>query len=594
MTKSGMKTILSALLIICFHLNGVAQQLLQKTIPSLEINRQPLGEVLEILSNKGDFYFSYNSNTIKKDSLVSLKATNKTIREILDMLFKPYFEYKESGNYIILRRVPVKLTLITNSSVSEDRYYSISGYVLDQQTGTSIPYASIYEQKWLASSLTNDQGYFKIKLKSRYRNPALTVSKEFYEDTTVPIKTGYNQQLTITIVPIETFENTYTVTPDDYFAPDSITLITKSDSFFTKYTYRKTDSVKVEKTRIAGLLLSAKQKIQSVNLKKFFVARPYQVSFFPPLSTNGRLNAQVVNKFSVNALGGYSAGVNGVEFGGLFNINKKNMQGMQAAGIFNLAGGYVKGAQFAGVNNTVLDSMHGFEAAGVGNFVKRKVTGWQVAGVYNYAADSAKGVQISGVVNVARKTIHGVQISGVVNYARKIKGAQIGVINIADSSSGLHIGIINIVKNGYHTLALSANELMNLNVEIKTGTKKLYSNLIGGMNISDTAKLYSFGFGLGHYGKIGRNTGITTEISSQYLYRGSWDYTNLLNKFKLNFNIHLGKYISVFAGPVVNVFYTDQQTIINNYHKNIPSYKTHRFSDKVTGWIGWNAGISIF
>jgi hypothetical protein len=306
------------------------------------------------------------------------------------------------------------------------------------------------------------------------------------------------------------------------------------------------------------------------------------------------LNAQVVNKFSVNALGGYSAGVDGVEFGGLFNINKKNMRGMQAAGIFNLAGGYVKGAQFAGVNNTVLDSMHGFEAAGVGNFVKRKVTGWQIAGVYNYAADSVKGVQISGVVNVARKNINGIQISGVVNYARKLKGAQIGVINIADSSSGLHFGIINIVKNGYHTLAISANELMNLNVDIKTGTKKLYSNLMGGMNISDTAKLYSFGFGIGHYGKISRHTGITTEISSQYLYRGSWDYTNLLNKFKLNFNIHIGKYISVFAGPVVNVFYTDQQIIINKYHKDIPSYNTHRFSDKVTGWIGWNAGISIF
>ena len=54
---------------------------LQKNI-SLEVNRQRLDNVLEILSNKGDFYFSYNSSIIKKDSLVSFRASNKTVKEI--------------------------------------------------------------------------------------------------------------------------------------------------------------------------------------------------------------------------------------------------------------------------------------------------------------------------------------------------------------------------------------------------------------------------------------------------------------------------------------------------------------------------------
>ena len=59
---------------------------LQKNI-SLEVDRQRLDNVLEILSNKGDFYFSYNSSIIKKDSLVSFRASNKTVKEILLYLF---------------------------------------------------------------------------------------------------------------------------------------------------------------------------------------------------------------------------------------------------------------------------------------------------------------------------------------------------------------------------------------------------------------------------------------------------------------------------------------------------------------------------
>jgi hypothetical protein len=67
------------LIIFSFFINAstYGQAILQKNI-SLDINNQRLDNVLEILSNKGDFYFSYNSSIIKKDSLVSFRASNKT------------------------------------------------------------------------------------------------------------------------------------------------------------------------------------------------------------------------------------------------------------------------------------------------------------------------------------------------------------------------------------------------------------------------------------------------------------------------------------------------------------------------------------
>ena len=381
MKPGANKLLIMLAIIFLVGFKSSAQNILSKNISSFEVNRQRLTDVLEILSNKGNFYFSYNSAVIKKDSIVTLTAYNKTVRQILDFLFKQNYEYRESGNYIILRRAPMQLTMITSKAVMEEKFFAVSGYVLDDVSGAVVSDASIYGRRHLVATLTNQQGFFKIKLKGKFKTISLAISKQFYEDTTVTILPNRDQQISIAIVPVEPFGNTVTISPEDYLTPDTITVDAVSDSSFTRNTDLKNDSVKVKRTRTGKFLLSPRQKVQSINLQKFFTARPYQLSFTPGLSTNGKLNAQVINHVSVNALGGYSGGVNGLEFGGLFNINKKDMQYFQADGLFNLVGCKMKGAQFAGLHNTVLDSLNGLQAAGISNYTNRKVYGWQVAGI---------------------------------------------------------------------------------------------------------------------------------------------------------------------------------------------------------------------
>ena len=274
------------------------------------------------------------------------------------MLFSEGYEFRESGNYIILRRSPIKLRLVTNQAVSEDKSYTVSGYVIDDQTGEKVSDASIYEKLRLSYASTNNNGYFKLKLKSKYKSAAITVSKQFYEDTTVIIEPRYNQSVNITIIPSEISEHTVTIRPQNYQAPESIQLqVPFGDSIGWLYTYVKRDSVLVEKTALGKWLVSSKQRIQSINLQKFFTVRPIQASIVPGLSTNGKLNSQVINNFSFNLFGGYSGGVNGFEMGGLFNIDKKNVQYIQLGGLLNVVGGNLHGVQFAGLSNTVMDSL---------------------------------------------------------------------------------------------------------------------------------------------------------------------------------------------------------------------------------------------
>jgi len=598
-------------LIAGITISCIGQNLLSKNI-SLDVNRQRLDNVLEILSNKGDFYFSYNSKIVKKDSLISLSVRNKTVKETLAMLFNNTYEFVESGNYVIIRKAPIRMTMVTNKAAVEDKIYSVSGYVFDEQSGVAIDEASVYEKKQLASALTNDAGFFKLKLKSSKTSTAtLFISKEFYEDTSIVIEPRHNQELTITMMPVEKEEDKVTVAPEDYLVPDSIR--TAADTV-SKALSPIVDSAKVERTGMGRFLLSTKQQVQSLNLKHFFTTRPVQVSLTPGLGSHGKMSGQVVNNFSLNVLGGYTAGTNGVEIGGVFNIDKKEVKYFQAAGIFNVDGGKMTGFQVAGINNTVLDTSYGFQAAGINNLVKGKFAGFQVGGVYNHVADSVKGVQAAGVANFARRKLSGVQIAGVgnvsnketdgvqiagvFNYSKKLRGVQIGLINIADTSEGYSIGLINIIIKGYHKLSFSTNEIVNVNAAFKTGNSRLYSILQAGVNAGSDNRIYSFGYGLGSEFNLNKKKtlSLNPELTSQYLYLGSWDYTNILNRVHLNFNVKLGKYVSLFAGPAFSVYITDQKTALAGYRFPIPpsGYHIISFGNQVTGWFGWNAGINIF
>ena len=588
-----MRTLIIAVLLFAASVAN-AQNLLNKSM-SLDVNQQRLDNVLEIISNKGNFFFSYNSNILKRDTLVSFSANNQSVNQILTQILGPGFEFRESGNYIILRRAPIRLKLVTSSTLTDDKYYTISGYVIDDQTGERIKDASVYERDHLAIVNTNIQGYFKIKLKSKYRTAAISVSKEYYEDTTVVVEPKYNQSITVTLVPMVINEKTIIVSPKGYEAPETINLeIPVNDSVSWLYRYAKVDSEMVERTTIGKWFVSSKQKIQSINLRKFFVVRPYQVSVIPGVSTNGMLNSQVINNFSFNILGGYSGGTNGFELGGLFNIDKKDVQYVQVGGLFNVVGGNVNGVQVGGITNTVIDSMRGVQVGGVSNFVKNNMSGLQIGGVANVNTKNVNGVQVAGVANITAKTVNGVQIAGVVNYAKHLKGVQIGLINIADTSEGYSIGLINVVLKGYHKLTFYANEVFALNTSFKTGTRKLYSIFLAGYNTKPNEDGWTFGYGLGSELTNGKKLTLNTELTSQHLYLGSWYYHNILNRANLHLQYKFTKNFSVFAGPVYSVYVSNQDIHVPGYKQNIIPTHNNKFGSTVHGWLGWSAGINIF
>jgi len=618
-----------------------AQSVLDKKI-SLDLKRQRLDDALVIIGNKGGFSFSYNSNIIKRDSLVSLSVEDRPIRQVLNQLFAGNYEYKESGNYVILRRVAIRLTTAAKTKPVSDKVYTITGYVVNSETGERIANASIYEKQHLIAALTDEQGNFTIKLKNRYQAASLSVSKASFEDTMVTIQPKFDMQLVIAIDPVPDIR--YISAPSDYeiaaitdTLPATINIDTSKPVVVPKE--------KVEQTGLGRFLLSTKQKMQSLNLNNFFTKRPFQVSLTPGLSSQGKMSGQVVNNFSFNVLGGYSGGVNGAEIGGVFNMNRKDVQFFQMAGVFNIVGGNMNGLQVAGVNNSVLKNTNAIQFAGVNNFVRgnfnglqvagtynhvngkvkglqiggvanfsrKQVIGMQLSGVYNHSNDTVKGVQLTGVANFSRKQVLGLQLSGllnysnhgtrgaqvapVLNYAKKMNGVQIGLINVADTIDGLGIGLINIVFKGYHKLSVYSNEVTQINVAIKTGQYKFYNILMAGMNTDTSNQLKAFGYGVGSDLKLTRWLYINPELTSQLIYLGDWGYCNSLHKFQLNLNFRINKWITVFGGAGYSIYHNDQPSPVTNYKYNFypDNYKSIKIGNTdFKSWLGWNAGISLF
>lgn len=524
--------------LLCCFTQTKAQSLLDKRV-SVNFEHARLGDVLREVGKKGDFYFVYKGGLFSQDSLVSITADNQTVSGILKTLFHDKFNFEAHKEYLIITQPIPGLSLLNTDITNEGNTYSISGLVVNEHTGERLMNASVYVKEQLVSVLTDEHGYFQLRF--RANNPGqinLTASKLSYRDTSI-----------------------------NFLQAVSVHSRSRTDD----YNNAANKSNGVEKTGMARFLISAKQRIQSLNIPDFFARRPFQVSLTPGLSSHGMFSPQVVNKFSLNLVGGYTAGVNGIEFGGLFNINRMNSRYLQLAGVFNMVGG--------------------------------TVTGLQVAGVHNRALDTVKGVQIATFINKAEGQMAGLQLSALNNSAHKLKGVQIGLVNTADTSQGASIGLINIIGNGFFKATLSTSDLTNTNISFKTGTHNFYTALLVGINLDPNNKLYTIGFGMGHDFMLNNKVYISTEAAYHFVGAGNWD--NRLIQGKLLLNVQLLKNISLFAGPTFNRYNSSHSFHVPGYKNvnHLTDYSSfipdpagpgvYLSPNRVKKWVGWEAGIAF-
>jgi len=507
--------------VICLATQAIAQSNLTKEITINKIDHQRIGSVLQKIAAKGQFTFAYNNQTIPADSLISMSDFNGTIYSFLSTTLGPDYEFKEVPGYIVLRHAPNKMLMNATVDDVKDQQLTIRGQIANVGTGQPLAQVSVYEKNQLVSTLTDDKGEFELKLRNQTGSIVLTATKENYRDTSLL----FLQEVKVNS---KKSKKRYKYYPDE--------AANKLGKGFTR------------------LFIGSKQRVQNMNLGGFFAFSPYQVSLTPGLSSHGMYSSQVVDDVSLNLLGGYTAGVEGVELAGLFNIDRWNVSFVQAAGLFNVVGGNMNGIQMAGIYNHVLNQAGGIQMAGIAN-----------------SADEVKGAQIAGLFNVAKK-VKGVQIAG--------------LFNVADSSD-YPIALINFVKNGRKSLSLNYDELQYLHVDFRSGGRVLYGLIGAGYNFSHTNK-YAFDTGFGAH-LINQHF---FTLDAEYGYDALTDFKkdpDQISSFRLLTGLKVSKRIQLFAGPTINLasYPTNDPLDVHGWsiHKYVSGNNINNIYATITGGL---------
>ena len=354
----------------------------------------------------------------------------------------------------------------------------------------------------------------------------------------------------------------------------------------------------------------ALQTMQAQDDTTAYERRPFQFTFlFPPLSTNGARNAQIVNDVSLNLFLGVSGGVEAFEAASFINIDQYYVHGAQLAGFGNTVGGSAYGAQVAGFYNVNGTSLTGFQGAGFINVAGTKVKGAQTAGVINIAGDSLEGFQGAGFINVAEE-VQGTQLAGFMNIAGNVKGAQIaGFLNVCDSIDGVPLAFISVVKkNGYRRIGFTASEVQYANISFKMGVKHFYNIYSFGKPFGPGSR-WMFGGGLGTGLDLSENMMLNIEGTvHQELWIGNpsnayflyIDRLNLYNSVKFLFGWNMENQVAIHIGPTFNVSvsHSNPDLGVMAWHE-IPPYSFYNNTSNnydqtnVQMWVGLQGSVSF-
>lgn len=483
-----------------------AQQHLYRQITLGEMRQQPIGEVLEKLSKNGKFHFSYRSDRIPIDSMVTLPAFEGTLQDFLARLLGPEFDFKEISDYVIVRHAPNRLAPAIEIGAAANQAFIVQGQVTDANTHQGVANVSIYDKYSLASTLSDGDGYFKLEIRKPEPTVWMGITKENYRDTTL-----------VVLMPVEV---SYSKRPILFrYYPGYEGLTSLSDTW------------------LGRLFSNSKQQFQRLNIGGFFAERPYQFSLLPGAGIHGSSSSRIVNNVSVNLLGGYTGGVDGVEVSGLFAINELDVAHFQAAGLFNVVGGQVSGVQLAGGFNDVVHS----------------VSGLQVAGLVN-RAETVQGVQLAGLVNIA-------------------------------DSSDYPIGLVNLIKQGAKSLALESDERGRIGFHFKSGGRVTYGSVGLGYAAGGLQLCYSLQAAIGAHLLTGRRFGLDAELVSKL----NTDFKQVQSQYFVTAlpYIKLTSSWDLYAGPAFGVVTAYENTMVDE-----PAWILHAFDGRRTMlYGGFNAGI---
>jgi len=159
---------------------------------SIKMKGARIRTVLEAISRKTGYVFTYDSDLIKPETIISVDAEEKPVSELLDEIFHDRdFSYSVIDNHIIIYKEVDETTLMIREE-GKTPVYMVTGSIIESGNGNPLPFATIGIYNKGVGTISNYDGNFSLKITSAFLDDSITISCLGFKNRIIPVNQAVN------------------------------------------------------------------------------------------------------------------------------------------------------------------------------------------------------------------------------------------------------------------------------------------------------------------------------------------------------------------------------------------------------------------
>ncbi|MBN2638267.1 MAG: carboxypeptidase-like regulatory domain-containing protein, partial [Bacteroidales bacterium] len=166
------------------------QNLILDQPESLSFSNISVDSALRIIEIQSGLHFTFRSDLLQNNERINAQFKNVPLCIILDSLFEnPNLNYKIIENQLVVyEQKPDSISEpMESDSIAQTGHFTFSGEVQDADTRERLSFAAISLQNSTIGTISNEDGFFSLKLDKRKSNDTVLISYLGYETFKIPL-----------------------------------------------------------------------------------------------------------------------------------------------------------------------------------------------------------------------------------------------------------------------------------------------------------------------------------------------------------------------------------------------------------------------
>ena len=178
--------VLTILLVACNSILWGQDNVLEQKI-SIKMNDVRIRTALETISRKTGYVFTYDTDLIKPETIISVDAEEKPVRKLLDEIFNNRnFSYSVIDNHLIIYKEIDETTPMIREE-GKTPVYMITGSIIESGNGNTLPFATIGIYNKGLGTISNFDGNFSLKITPACLYDSITISSLGFKSRIIPV-----------------------------------------------------------------------------------------------------------------------------------------------------------------------------------------------------------------------------------------------------------------------------------------------------------------------------------------------------------------------------------------------------------------------